>query len=302
VNRNSLLVYVFTIFAFNAGQSFAACPADLGIIWPGSDSKIIKLTRSKKDLLPPRVFDSNIAKFPVGYSGLDPYLVWEVLNKSQREKSEYESTAQYNDRRQLDTPYALKYGYNTSHQIPIVMDVDLYMNFRVVSLEYDADKRILNITVGKVEPYSKNFEITVQENTQSRVYVGTTAFGVQKEITDYTGCHAVIVSPQRKPVVISIPSTPEEAKKLKSSKLSLVVVFKPIPPYVMPVDWISTKATLDKPSSLLISKYRLYGNIEGLYIFDKKSGRILGKSFIDQNNSETNLYEFHKKIFPNGVY
>jgi len=283
VNGKLLLVNIFTIFVFNAGQSFAACPADLGIIWSGSDSKIIKLTRSKKDLLPPRVFDSKIAKFPVGYSGLDPYLVWEVLNKSQQEKSEYESTAQYNDRRLLDTPYALKYGYNTSHRIPVVMDVEPYDNYPVIRSDYDADKRVLNITVGKDERYSESFDITVRENTKSRVYVGTTAFGVQKEITDYTGCHAVLVSPQGRPVVISIPSAPEEAKKLKSSKLSFVVVFKPIPPYVLPVKWISSKATLDVPTSLHISEYRLYGKIEGIYVFDKKNGRILGKGFADQD-------------------
>jgi len=281
VNRNSLLVYVFTIFAFNAGQSFAACPADLGIIWSGSDSKIIKLTRSKKNLLPPRVFDSKIAKFPVGYSGLDPYLVWEVLNKSQREKSEYESTAQYNDRRQLDTPYALKYGFNTSHSIPIYLGEEPYSNYPVIRSEYDADKRILNITVGKDERYSENFDITVQQNTQSRSFIGTNAFGVQKEITEYTGCHAVLVSPQGKPIVISIPSTPEAAKKLSLSKLSFVVIFRLIPPYVLPVKLINSKATLDKPTSLLISEYRLYGRIEGLYVFDKKSGRILGKAFAD---------------------
>ena len=280
VNGKLLLVNIFTIFVFNAGQSIAACPADTGLF--GGDSKI-KLTRSKKDLLPPRVFDSNIAKFPVGYTGLDPYLVWEVLNKSQREKSEYESTVQYNERRLLDTPYALKYGYNTSHLIPIVMDYEPYDNYPVMRSDYDADKRILNITVGKDERYSESFDITVQTNTQSRSYIGTNAFGVQKEITDYTGCHAVLVSPQGKLIAISIPSTPQEAKKLRASKLSFVVVFKPIPPYVLPVKWISTKATLDKPTSLLISEHRLYGKIEGLYVFDKKSGRIIGKAFADQD-------------------
>ena len=267
----------------------------------GGDPEI-QLRRSKKNLLPPRVFDNSIAKFPVGYSGLDPYLIWKVLNKSQDAKSEYETTVQYNERRLLDTPYALKYGFDTSHPIPVVMDVDDYLNFGVVRSEYDADKRILNISIGSNSPYSKDFDVTVQDNTQSSSYVGANAFGVQKEITRYSGCNVVLVSPQGKPIVIAIPSTPEEAKKLKSSKLSFVLVFKPIPPYVLPNDYNVRKATLDRPTSSYYTKYRLYGRIVGLYVFDKKNGRILGKAFSGQDNSEGSLYEFHKKIFPNGVY
>ena len=299
MNKNFLLINILSIIFFNAGQSHAACPIDTGLF--GGDSKI-KLTRSKKDLLPPRVFDSNIAKFPVGYSGLDPFLVWEVLNKSQREKSEYESTAQYSDRRLLDTPYALKYGYNTSHSIPIYLGENPYDNYPVIRTEYDADKRVLNITIGKEDRYSESFGINVLSNTQSRSYIGANAFGVQKEITDYTGCHAVLVSPQGKLIVISIPSTPEEAKKLSSIKLSFVLVFKLIPPYVFPVRYLSTKATLDKPTSMLISEHRLYGKIEGVYVFDKKNGRILGKAFSARDKSEANLNDFYKKVFPTGAY
>lgn len=271
---------------------------DIFGIAKGLDSKV-KLTRASPNLTAPRTFNSSTKVLPKNYSGIDPYLTWTLLSKSQAEKGEFETTQEAEKRSNLETPYAIKHGFSTAHSLPFVKpisDADLLLGS---ALAYNADNQVLEF---KLESrYSGDFRIVVNQNTQSDQYIGSNAFGVKAKVDRTYGCESAIEfklpnalqrlntssfsygssSLGRSEIVIPIPATPEQAKSIKTQKLAVVYLLKPLAPYVKS-DSIYNKPTISEPQQYLISTNIVFGRLNGILIFNRATGQVLASKFFEE--------------------
>lgn len=270
----------------------------------GRDRKA-ELIRSSSSIRVPRQFSEETLLIPPNYTGLDPYLAWKILRRSQAPKGEYETTEQYEKRKNLLVPYVIKYGYNTAHPLPFVTDIT--ENSVYTELEYDADNRVLNFIL-RNQWASGQFEITVQSRFVKESYIGSNAFGVTRKVTALIACGTRIhfpfprrdnegKTPTLNPtapyfsqkiyditstdtaLVVGIPATPQQAQQIKGKRLSILYVFTPTAPYVQEDRVNYREATVADPTSTLITTHIITGSLKGVLIVERFSGRVLGSRF-----------------------
>lgn len=292
--------YFLAIYAGIATISKEAQACSVGGLLFGQDNKVELKRTPVSD--PPRSFDGKSTSLYKNYSGIDPYLVWKILRKSQGSKGEYETTVDFEKRKLLSPPYSIAHGYNTSHPLPFVAEVEEY-SFRT-RLNYNADKQLLTYAV--FPERDGTFKVSVQRKIEQDSYLGENAFGVTRRVRRAVGCEVLISFPPpgnptgglflanesntapleaaeitafdnlHSYIGVTLPATPAEARKYKSRKLSVVFTLRLKPPYISEWETPTFKeATLDDPVTIAISNMTIRGTLQGMYLFDQSTGRIL---------------------------
>lgn len=299
ITRRAAL-FSFGLMAFTSPAKLHACEiysSEL-VTWKGARKPQITLSRAAQNLPPPRLFNAATKTLPANYSGIDPYLAWQIITKSQKEKGEYETSRQAEERKDLQVPYKISYGYNTSHALPFVKsyrDLDALFGSE---LRYNADDQALEYTLETRKP---RYRVVINEKSKTEKYVGANAFGVKTVVTKTTGCESAIefgrpdansslyeraYSHQNKfltsRIKVEIPSSPAQAKHIKKQDLSIIFLLRPSAELPrVGTDYYSREPTIDEPRDVLITTRIIYGNLEGILIFNKKTGQILGSKFFD---------------------
>ena len=300
----------------------------------GSDNEV-KLVRASINSPTPRSFTERTNPFPQNYSGIDPYLAWKVLRKSQLPKQEFETTPQYESRKNLQSPYAIKYGYTTKHTLPFVTEFTEFSTN--MEIKYDADSNILKLRLEPEAWGAGHYEIVVQSNMVRGSYTGSNAFGVTRNVTRILGCEVAIRFPQplqesrplgdqrisksddalpmwqrisksedslpmwqrisksddsppiwpspdpnrSRGITVEIPSSPDQARLIKSEKLTLVFLFRPVEPFVLDDRIIYQAATINDPTSISVTRHIITGELKGLFVLNSKNKKVIGSTVFD---------------------
>lgn len=245
------------------------------------------LTRSSVEKQAPRLFGLDTKKLPSNYTGIDPYLVWKILYNSQVTKQEYETSNQHILRKDLSIPYEIKYGFNTSHSLPFVTELSELVEYR--KFEYDADAKTLYFKV-KTAIGSNYYDLTVQESSASDSYIGSTIFGLKARVARILNCETTLRFKQplditdsrddlfrrrRSNLVVPIPASPEQAQSIRRKKWSLLLVIKPVAPFISPTEFNALEPTINLPATASTTTRIINGELQALIIFERKTGTIL---------------------------
>jgi hypothetical protein len=226
-------------------------------------------------------FISAIESLTPNYKGDDPVDLFDKLEKldKSRERSEYETSAQYNSR-------LVDIGMSSIINKTYIFKDDPPM-------EYYADKSILEITP---IPWLKTIE---KERSQ---YVGSNAFGVKKIVTSYRDTKYRLEFINEKSMtkivgsdegyfnspLIKLYLAPSKAKNIKQN-IRLLYVCRPVPFHdedhsrsSLPNPYTSTNyhgsgATIDSPTSFFHTYKDISVEIMEVIVFNDSTGEILKK-------------------------
>lgn len=226
-------------------------------------------------------FISAIKSLTPNYEGDNPVDLFDKLKKidQSRKRSEYETSIQYNDR-------LVEIGMS-----PIINKTYIFKN--IPPMDYYADKSLLAI---KPIPWLK----TIEE--EKRQYVGSNAFGVERDVTSYRDTRYRLEFINQKAMtkivgtdgvhvetpLIRLSLSPSEAKIIKQN-IRLLYICRPVPfndeshrksslpnPYTI-TNYDGSNATLDRPTSSFTTYNNISVELMGIIVFDDSTGEILKK-------------------------
>lgn len=211
-------------------------------------------------------FDPLIERLPVPLLGHDVRAIVRELEKRQKtsKKGEFETTDAYHKRLESERRTALPGNLLPSDLLAVV--------FRKIESKYDADQRVLNVTV-PLEEANESGRYRREEKRQglrwsydvleSSSYVGTNAFGASKTIEKFrsTDYWVVFSDPARLNPQMVVPEWARELSR-DYAKISLAGSFA-----IEPADAIIAKQRIHL---LVIGRLATIPLTEGLYYHDPK--------------------------------
>ncbi|MSM39509.1 MAG: hypothetical protein GJT30_07805 [Geobacter sp.] len=199
--------------------------------------------------------------------------------RKNREKSEFETTYEYNLRIEKEDKTPLSGNTYIYDNISLLVDVESI---------YDADTQILQILLPLENSWVTKFTLGIPSR-ESKVYkdeyIGTNAYGVNVNVKKYTTEKIVLVvnnsepyeidnSLFKKKIKITIKDVSVETAKHNKNSIAAICVFKIKSPFVGK-DGYHDKATISNPVEMTILNKLLYGDISEIIVYNKKSGQIL---------------------------
>lgn len=211
-------------------------------------------------------------------------IYYSLESRLKREKSEFETTAEFNARVEREDKLSLYGSLNMTDNFALVVDADSV---------YDADNKSLKILVPLEHSWRTKFAIGIKgqeiENSK-REYVGSNAYGATANITAYSTANAVLVVNnsssykidkssnsygERLQVLLNDISV-ETARNI-TGNLSAVCVFKLDNPFIGE-DGYYSGATINQPTVMVVSNKLIYGSVSAIIVFNNKSGEILHRA------------------------
>lgn len=239
--------------------------------------------------------DLNVEKLPINYAGHSlPSLVGAIKSRqSLFNKSQYETTEQYNER------------YNRLKAQPLIgsLTLDTPFAFSLDSSEatYDADRQLLFVKFKSYEDGLLVDELNVDispnyfaqwlwsfSEVNQGAFTARNAFGVRWRARAYKQTQAVLLAPAkegRAHYAFDVEDvTVVVAKKYKQS-LKLLFIGKAANPYIAASSDVDN-ASLDNPHQVETFTYGLYFHPSEYWLYDYTTGDILSKQKINQEKSK----------------
>jgi hypothetical protein len=225
-------------------------------------------------------FDPTCVRLPARFPGNDIvrwYRAYEALHTA--EKNEYETQDQFNKRMTLAENRFFMGGLETT------------LAFVVPTMsQYDADARTLNGAVVCSDPHGERQSVSnailVRQRRSEKQYIGTNAFGVKVSVheTSIESFQIGVTNPDdfridtaKYSIVSSINSTPDEARRIKSTLAALAICSIKRGDTLIADDFILKKATFDDPNEYRERMYFLNTKLLAIWFFDSSSGKIYTK-------------------------
>ncbi|WP_243374599.1 hypothetical protein [Geotalea sp. SG265] len=225
----------------------------------------------------PFTLDGNI--IPKNFLGHDLRAVYKKLEeRKDRKKGEFETTAQYNSRIELEDKSPLFGSVKIGDKLSLVANV---------GSSYDADNSKLRVDIPSVDSWRTKyaFGITGQEIYNIRKnYIASNSYGATVEVSEHLQANAILVvnniqkfnvdsgySKQLEFVLDNFPN--EKARKLKN-QLMAICVFTLTDPFLGD-DGYYLKATMDSPIEAVTSNKLVYGNLEEVILYNDETGEVL---------------------------
>jgi hypothetical protein len=228
-------------------------------------------------------FDPSTPRLPVHFMGNDLVRLFkahEALRTA--EKSEYETSEQFNKRIELaETKFFMgsEVGTTLSFFVPAVS-------------EYDADGLILNAGVecstpsGIIHDKATN-TISARRHSTERVYLASNAYGAKITVheNDVESYRLSITNPDdfeitesKHLIMAHIKATTEEARRIRSTLAALAICSISRGEELTADDAILSKATFDNPLEYFEQIHVLKTKLLSIWIFDSISGRVYSKA------------------------
>lgn len=238
------------------------------------------------------IFSNNISSdtrfLPSGYNGDDIGSVYKRLAAFGGKKGEFEKTNDFSTR--VDSEIGRVYAFCQNLSEP---EKNVYF-------KYDADTEIVTIEPHATSRYIRGTHDTnvvlkiVSNSNEGDGYIGENGFGVKSVVrsfhdVEYSVCATNIPYGYRvdtsitKTPVVRFKMRPEDARILKEDYAFLIVA-RPIlnngeltyseKEYATP--------TTGNPCEIIIEKYAINMKVLGVWIYYKRSGRVLFKRFLDE--------------------
>jgi hypothetical protein len=247
-----------------------------------------------------QTFSSDWQKVPITFQGDDFEKIYKTLSDSPnlKDKSEYETTAEYQKRVTDLTKIALS-DKSAASVLAFVYRPERIEFSRFLTAKYDADAQNLQITIiAASDRYVANAQrlefteimTTPAKNAQLKslgTYEGSNAYGlkrtIEKSLLKYYSVGITnfksIQEPGKSKYDFGLTSTlsaaPAKAKEIKEN-LAILYVGKLVAPFSALIG-DSLKPTVDKPRDVAIGNYILTMNLSEIWLYNAATGEILSK-------------------------
>ena len=236
---------------------FTACALVLSSMAFGQVSTPSRAFDAKRETLGPHFAGHNIVAIAYALEH-SPYL---------KDKSQFESTAAYQARLAKFTEHTIAGGLMPSGELGFVLrDKDL--SDGGYSFTYAADEGVASLSITS--------PIQAAETRQHlRDYVAGNAFNAKVRVSEWVHDLYILESSKNGIVHVNMKMSPAEARSLKESG-RLLVVCHLIAPWILS-DSSYMEPTIDSPVELTVRKHVLQVEIDQVWVFDQRTGRIIQK-------------------------
>ena len=236
-------------------------------------------------------FDDSLKMLPANFIGHDPKQLYQTLAGALKEKDEFETTADYNER----IKNALKeplFGRLTP-----LSTFAVSANMQELE-KYDADKRIFNVQAlvydapKKTDSNSVALDTSAFEEKSLGIYKGENAFGAKRDIEKKERWiyRIVLKDAQRfnikegdvldslpfiKTLSFSMPMETDAARAAKPN-LKLLIIFNLVAPYIEEkTDYL--EPTVDFPTDVTAHKYYIHADVKSLWLYNSVTGEVYAR-------------------------
>ena len=237
---------------------------------------------------PPRRFGPDTVYLPAGYSGLNAFQLYLLLNRMFPPKGEYETTLNYERRLNEAKPFGLFYGYSSNHELPFVRRINSSSSW--LSPKYDADKQELIILLpGFANSTALRSESRLEiegKVLRSRQFIGSNPYGYKAIVDSMTSCSVVLSLKSIKwPLQVDdeligyggflarVPMPAQLAMQVKDD-LSVLFLVRIRPPFHS-FRFNSRQPTIDRPNQWSNYDYSIHVDYAGMAVFQTSTGRVL---------------------------
>ena len=280
------VIMILGVLASTHGQSKAVLPSRPTVRPTATPQTKPKPPQSKYLATPLDLNKSNVGH---NFMGHNITTVVEAIKSSPalKEKSEFESTSEFETRRAGFIQYPLYAGLMPSSYLGFVVAEEGAFE---PSFKYDADSQALAVTlVGSSEHFVMDKgEPDLDSVLIRRVivvndsYIGCNAFGAKVKVSRSLQETYGIVFDQNNWLIgsgynfnYSIPMAPNEARALKT-ELKLMLVCRLQQPWLRQ-NAFNSDATIDDPHEMIVEGNFLQAVPEQLWIFNQRTGEVVRK-------------------------
>lgn len=227
------------------------------------------------------IFTTNVIKLPPNFIGMSSEKYFKnilgILSTNFKEKSEFETQKQYDDR--------INIGLSKLNDKFVYFTNDIYNDY----IKYDIEKQTITLNCEQINYYSCNedgdsekgyLDISGGKWVRSN-RIGQNAYGASVEITtiiskNYRLNNCAFLDSLFNTKII-LPNIPVNEAKILKENLSYVVIGYSTHPCLLPIGVDKKAATFDSPREEFSTYYVFNVDVKQFWLYNKLNGKIYKK-------------------------